>query len=644
MRRGYIAGALAALTVAGVGALALPAGTADWAPVTYGLSASPDEMLPAVISPARPARVVSTTLDLDGRPVVTVQEATDRDDAAGLVRTAQQARNAVGVEVDAVVEAAGSDPQRSAQWDLDTMRVPEAWQRSTGAGVTVAVVDSGVDDTHPDLIGQVLPGYNAITDAPGGTTDENGHGTHVAGTIAALTGNGTGVASVAPDARILPVKVLGADNRGWTSDFAEGVVWAADHGAQVINMSLGSTTQTGAVSTAIDYARSRNVVVVASAGNSRAQGSPTNYPAADAGVIGVAATDSADIVASYSNAGNYVDVAAPGSGILSTVPQGGYAYYNGTSMAAPHVSAVAALLVASRPGITPDQVESALTSSAVDRGAPGKDVDYGYGRVDAAGALEAVAPTSPPVTSVPESSAPTTAPPASSAPTTAPPVTSAPEPTVTTEPTTQPTTEPPTAEPTSPTPTSSPTPKPTPTPTPTPAPTRPVVTANVSTKQVGYGMTTRTVFTVAAGGTAWAAQPVSVCYSAVGGRWTCTPATTTTAGTYTYTRKATGAFRVRLAAAATSTNTAASDIAIYTVKATVAVARAGKGTLTVRVTGATGQKVTVQRYTGGKWKTAKTYAAVTSRKVTGLAAGGRYRVVVAGTAAVQGVTSGTVRA
>jgi subtilisin family serine protease len=274
----------------------------------------------------------------------------------------------------------GSDPYRSQQWDFTKIRVADAWQKSTGGGVVVAVIDTGVDSTHPDLKGNVLQGYDAIANRVAAGADGNGHGTHVAGTIAAVTGNGVGVSGVAPDVKILPVKVLSDSGSGTMSDTAEGIVWAADNGAQVINMSLGSSSKVAAVSNAIAYARSKGVTVVAAAGNERSSGSPTSYPGADAGLIAVAATDSADKFASYSNAGSYVDVAAPGSGNISTY-KGSYASLNGTSMASPHVAAVAALLKGYKGSLTPDQIEAALEKSAVDLGTTGFDNDYGNGWV-----------------------------------------------------------------------------------------------------------------------------------------------------------------------------------------------------------------------------------------------------------------------
>jgi serine protease len=438
-----------------------------WRPVTSGLTQTPADLLPATISRAHPVRVVSAALDAQGRPVTVAHTATDRAGAARLIATGQHAHHALSVELDGTVTTAdaptGDDPYRAGQWDLGAMRTPEAWRRSTGAGVTVAVVDTGVDSAHPDLAGQVLPGADLITGAEGPVTDPNGHGTHVAGIIAAAAGNGEGIAGVAPGARILPIRVLGANGSGYLSDAANGIVYAAEHGADVINLSISSTTSIDAMTNAIAYARSRGVVVVAAAGNMRGSGSPASYPAADPGVLAVAATDSADRIAPYSNAGDYVDVAAPGSAVLSTFP-GGYRTLSGTSMAAPHVAALAALVRAADRALTPDQVEQVLESSAVDLGAPGRDDDHGYGRVDAAAALASLsAPDEPEPT--PSASAPSeTAAPEPTTPEPAP-SESTPEPT----PSETATPEPPTPGPAP----SESTPEPTPSETATPEPPTP---------------------------------------------------------------------------------------------------------------------------------------------------------------------------
>ncbi|MEV6301465.1 S8 family peptidase [Actinoplanes sp. NPDC051861] len=569
MRRRFLTNGITVTTAAAMGAFALPTGSQAFAPVSHGVA------LPAVVSAAQPVRVVTTTRDATGRPVVSVRTATTKARAADLVAIAAAAAGTTSVQVDVPVRAL-SDPYREDQWDLDTMGVDTAWETSTGDGVVVAVIDSGVDAEHPDLAGQVLPGFDTIDDVEGGGTDDNGHGTHVAGTVAAIAGNDEGVAGIAPDARILPVKALDADGAGWMSDTAEGIVWAADNGAQVINLSLGAPERSEAVSEAIGYARNRGVTVIAAAGNEREEGSPTSWPAADEGVIAVAATDENDEYGEYSNAGDYVDVAAPGSDIVSTYPGGDYDTMSGTSMAAPHVAAVAALLLGRDPDLSPDQIEDVLKDTAVDLGEDGFDADYGYGRVDAAAALAA---------------------------------------------------EPGDGDPDGPG-----------------ELVEPEIDVEEPSAPVAYGTRTVTGFTVFVNGDPLASQTVQACVSAGGGAWSCDDAETDASGAVEVPWAAKGAFRVRLDVPETEISTEASATVEYAVKAVVKVARAGKGAITVKVAGAAGQRMTVQRYQNKSWKTVKTFSATTSRKVTGLVAGGTYRVVLASTKTVQGVTSGTVKA
>jgi serine protease len=644
--RRYAVGALALGAVAGGTALGLHATAPTWQPVTYGLHETPAQLLPATVSTAHPVRVVSTKLDQAGRPVVSVHTATDRSTAAKLVEQGQSASHAVGVELDAVVSAAavpsGSDPYRGQQWDLAKVGAGDAWPKSTGAGVTVAVVDSGVDASHPDLASHVLPGYDVIAGKAGPSTDPFGHGTHVAGTIAAVTGNGIGVASLAPDTKILPVKVLGADGRGYMSDTATGIIYAADHGANVINMSLGATAQVAAVTNAISYARSKGVVVVAAAGNYRADGSPTTWPGADPGVIAVAATDANDKVASFSNAGSYVDVAAPGVGIESTYPVslGGYTSMSGTSMASPHVAALAALIKAYRPGLSPDQVEKAIEGSALDLGTTGRDNDYGYGRINAPAALAAAATmTAAPVTSSAtpspsvKTSSPTTAP--TKAPTTAP--TKAP----TTAPTKAPTTAPTKA------PSASPTPSKTVTPTPTKpvAKIRPIVTLTPASQTVLAGTTAALTFTVTAGGKPWAQKPVKVCVTPAGGAATCTTAGTDVKGLVPVAFLATGKTTVQLTVTETDTSVAVtSAVATVLARTQATLTRTAPGALTATVAGAAGQAVQLQRLDGNRWLLVTTYRAEATHALSGLLAGRTYRLVVPATATLSGATSTNVTA
>ncbi|MBI2322609.1 MAG: S8 family serine peptidase [Chloroflexi bacterium] len=295
-----------------------------------------------------------------------------------------------------------NDPSYAAsQWNLRAMRLPDAWEITTGSSaVTIAVVDTGVDLAHPDLVSKIASGGWDFANSDASPQDDNGHGTHVAGIAAAATDNGVGIAGVAWQARILPVKVLNSSGSGFISDVADGIRWAADHGAQIINLSLGSTSDPQSLRDAVAYARGRGALVVAAGGNC---GSPSSdctlvnepdYPAAYTTVVAVAATDQGDQRASFSTVQSYIDVAAPGAGILSTYWSSGstYASLSGTSMAAPHVAGLAALILALIPQLTADEVTLAMQDTADKVGSSayvgGRNDEYGYGRVNALAALQ----------------------------------------------------------------------------------------------------------------------------------------------------------------------------------------------------------------------------------------------------------------
>jgi type VII secretion-associated serine protease mycosin len=289
------------------------------------------------------------------------------------------------------------DPELGAQQPyLTTVGLPTAWDvADTGAGATVAVLDTGVDADHPELAGALVPGFDAVHE-DSQPEDDNGHGTAVAGVIGAATGNGVGIAGVAWNARIMPVKVLGADGVGTDVDIAQGIVWAADHGADVINLSLGGPGASTALDQAVQYAQSKDAVVVAAAGN---ESSPAlHYPAGAPGVLGVTATDSAGRFAWFSNHGPWVTLAAPGIDIRTTaaVPGATPALANetGTSFSSPIVAGVAALVRERHPAWGWDSVAWELVRTARDAGPAGIDDSYGYGVVDAAAAL-GVAPQGP---------------------------------------------------------------------------------------------------------------------------------------------------------------------------------------------------------------------------------------------------------
>ena len=278
------------------------------------------------------------------------------------------------------------DPGRAQQWGLDAIGADAAWAVTRGAGVVVAVVDTGVAPA-PDLDGRLLPGWNVLArneDA----ADDNGHGTHVAGTVAEVGGNGLAESGVAPEASILPVKVLDSTGAGSDADVAAGIVWAADHGARIINLSLGGSQPSTVLADGVAYARTRGVLIVAAAGN---DGGAVGVPARLAGVIAVGAVDSTRVRAPFSAGGRALDLVAPGVDILQQTLDGvgGYAdrSWSGTSMASPQVAGVAALALAAGRAKTAAGLARLLTRTALDLGVPGRDPAYGAGLVRADAAL-----------------------------------------------------------------------------------------------------------------------------------------------------------------------------------------------------------------------------------------------------------------
>jgi len=283
------------------------------------------------------------------------------------------------------------------QWGLTATRATEAWTITKGAGVTVAVIDSGVDGTHPDLTGRVVAGYSTIyqRDLPVmEQNDAHGHGTHVAGIIAG-DDDRDGIVGVAPEATILPVQALGAGGSGDDRTVADGIDYAVRNGATVINLSLGGQVSPfangGSVScAAVERAFAADVVVVVSAGNAGGYGNPLNQPASCKGALSVAAVDETLNRTYFSSYDNTVRISAPGRRIVSSIPSGSelpYDQWDGTSMAAPHVAGVAALLRAANPQWNAQQVIDRLLETATDLGAPGNDTETGAGLVDAAAAL-----------------------------------------------------------------------------------------------------------------------------------------------------------------------------------------------------------------------------------------------------------------
>ncbi|MBT2399062.1 type VII secretion-associated serine protease mycosin [Streptomyces sp. ISL-100] len=300
---------------------------------------------------------------------------------------------------------AHADSIRAQQWALDALHTDEAWRTTKGKGVTVAVLDTGVDGSHPDLEGRVLAGKDLIGFGAGkGDRAWARHGTAMAGIIAGH-GNGPGradgVVGIAPEAKILPVRVIleGGDparkrarsTRG--NALAQGIRWAADHGADVINLSLGDDSKSAhpepAEDAAVQYALAKGAVVVASAGNSGEDGDHVSYPAAYPGVIAVAAVDSVGTHASFSTSRWYATVSAPGVDVIIADPDRRYYEGWGTSAASAFVSGAAALVRSAHPDLTPAQVKKLLADTARNAPAGGRDDARGYGFVDPAAAIKA---------------------------------------------------------------------------------------------------------------------------------------------------------------------------------------------------------------------------------------------------------------
>lgn len=279
---------------------------------------------------------------------------------------------------------------RRYQWNLPQIETEAGWNISKGSDqITVAVVDTGVDLNHPDLKNQLVSGTNVVNpDAK--PQDDVGHGTHVAGVIGALVNNNLGIAGMSWYNRIMPVKALDSSGAGSTYAVAQGIIWATDHGAKVINMSLGNYADAEFLHDAIRYAYDRDVVLIAASGNDNTE--RPGYPAAYEEVFAVAAADSQKSKASFSNYGDYIDVAAPGVSIASTYPNNQYAALSGTSMASPHVTALAALIRSANPQLTNKEVMQIMRDTAQDIGPKGKDKYFGYGLIDVAAALKAAQP------------------------------------------------------------------------------------------------------------------------------------------------------------------------------------------------------------------------------------------------------------
>jgi thermitase len=302
-----------------------------------------------------------------------------------------------------------NDPNLGLQWGLSKIGAGYAWLTNQGSDIAVAVVDSGVDLTHPDLASKIVPnsGYNFVA-GNYNTQDDYGHGTHVAGIIGAATNNGTGVASIGWNATIVPVKVLDSTGSGKISDVAGGINWAADSAAKIINLSLGMPSPDNTLQTAITNAWNKGKLIVVAAGNCgdstqayllrscNYTNNPPIYPAAGNNVMAAGATTSSDTRAAFSSYGNWVSISAPGDGIYSTywdksqpLNPHKYEWESGTSMAAPMVSGLAALVWSHNPALSNSDVYNVLIASATHLGTgTGRNDEFGYGRINAFQAVQ----------------------------------------------------------------------------------------------------------------------------------------------------------------------------------------------------------------------------------------------------------------
>ena len=408
LRRRYVVAAVAALVLGSVGTAAIAAQTPEHAPEYKELSrpTRPHETKPAFDAKSLLVRFKSgvstatkdkTLAGHGARSLGTVRGTryvkvrTDRP-APDVLRALQKEPSVQSVELNfrRRASAVPNDPAYAYgdQAYLNTVRLPQAWDLTKGSlSQVIAVVDTGVNVNHEDLVGRTVAGYNVLS--PGATPmDDYGHGTMVAGIAAANTNNGKGIAGAAWTAKVMPVKVLDSQGMGYDADIAAGITWAADHGAKIINLSLGGPGEAPALHDAITYATGLGALVVGAAGNDG--NNITEYPAAYPEVLSVGAIDGSGNLTDFSTYGDWLDVAAPGWGIVST----GYdadnlSYYigDGTSFAAPIVSGVAALIRTRYPTYTPADVISRIESTARDAGPRGLDPYYGHGVVDAYAAV-----------------------------------------------------------------------------------------------------------------------------------------------------------------------------------------------------------------------------------------------------------------
>lgn len=286
-----------------------------------------------------------------------------------------------------------NDSYYSSQWHHPKIYAPQGWDINKGSTtVPIAIIDTGVDPAHPDISAKLLPGYN-FYDNNTDTRDVHGHGTAVAGSAAAISNNGTGVAGVAWNNPIMPLRISSPDGWATYSAMASAIIYAADRGVRIINISFGGTSSSSTLQNAVNYAWNKGAIVFASAGNSSTD--TLTYPAACSNAIAVSATTSSDTLATFSNYGNWIDISAPGVSILSTNNGGGYGWWSGTSFSSPIAAGLAGLVVSANPFLSNLQIENIIKQNADDLGASGFDPSFGYGRINAYKSLLAAANSNP---------------------------------------------------------------------------------------------------------------------------------------------------------------------------------------------------------------------------------------------------------
>ena len=348
----------------------------------------------AGVSDAEAARVLASVGGRSqkklGRLPVHVASVPAQGNESAFVQALQNRPQVEFAELDQIVPHAAdvtpNDPMFPSEWHLPKIQAPAEWSVTTGSSsVIIAILDTGVDGSHPDLASKMVAGWN-IYDNNSDSRDVYGHGTKVAGTAAAASNNAQGVAGVSWGSWIMPVRISGPSGSAGYSDMAAGLIWAADRGARVANISYGASTSR-TVQRGAEYFQSRGGVVAMAAGNSG--GGDVRRDAAS--ILTVSATDPNDALYGWSSYGNGIDLSAPGC-VYTTLNGGGYGSGCGTSFASPIVAAAAALVLSKQPGLSPSQVESALEQSADDLGASRWDNWFGWGRVNLARALGASGP------------------------------------------------------------------------------------------------------------------------------------------------------------------------------------------------------------------------------------------------------------